>query len=179
MLTTLAGKVAPLGWHLQVLAPSTRLLALAPALSALPGRLVIDHLGLIGPEEGVDGETFRLVRRLLDAGRTWVKLSGTYMESRSGGPLYADRDPVARALLRAAPQRMVWGSDWPHTTAAPGSVDDALLVDRLRSWCDDDDALMDTVLVDNPAALYGFDRTDAGLPRIHPPDSDDVSAPPA
>jgi predicted TIM-barrel fold metal-dependent hydrolase len=156
MLTTLAAKVAPLGWHVQVLAPSAKLVALAPVLSALPVPLVIDHLGLIGPEEGVHGAAFMLVRRLLDGGRTWMKLSGAYMESRSGGPLYADRDDVARALLAAAPQRSVWGSDWPHTTAAPGSVDDALLVNQLRSWCDDD-TLMDTVLVANPAALYGFD----------------------
>ena len=155
-LTTLAAKVAPLGWHIQVLAPSAKLVALAPELSGLPVPLVIDHLGLIGPEEGVDGPAFGLVRRLLDAGRTWMKLSGAYMESRSGGPLYADRDAVARALLAAAPRRMVWGSDWPHTTAAPGSVDDALLVDQLRAWCGDD-TLMDTVLVDNPVALYGFD----------------------
>lgn len=157
MLTTLADKIAALpSWHVQVLAPSARLVELAPVLRALPVPLVIDHLGLIGPEEGAGGEAFAVVRGLLDAGRTWMKLSGAYMESRSGAPGYTDRDAVARALLAAAPGRMLWGSDWPHTVAPPGSVDDALLVDQFRGWCADD-RQMDRILVDNPAALYGFD----------------------
>ncbi|MCZ2495855.1 amidohydrolase family protein [Xylophilus sp. Kf1] len=159
MLTRLAARVAPLGWHLQVLAPSARLVEMAALLTALPVPLVIDHLALIEPGEDLDGPAFSLVRRLLDAGDTWVKLSGAYMASRSGGPLYADRDPLARALLAAAPQRMLWGSDWPHTTAPAGSVDDAQLLDQLRRWCDDD-RLMDAVLVDHPAVLYGFGPVD-------------------
>lgn len=156
MLANLATRVAPLGWHIQVLAPSAKLVELAPVLQALPVPLVIDHMALIGPEEGSQGPAFALVRRLLDAGRTWIKLSGAYMESRSGGPFYADRDALASALLAANPQRMLWGSDWPHTTAAPGSVDDALLLDQFRRWCASD-AQRDAILVDNPAALYGFD----------------------
>ncbi len=159
MLAVLGAKAAPLGWHIQVLAPSAMLLALAPhlrALQALAVPLVIDHMALIAPEDGVQGAAFALVRELLDAGRTWVKLSGAYMASRSGAPDYADRDALATALVRAAPQRMLWGSDWPHTTAAPGSVDDALLLDRLERWCDSP-AQRDAILVDNPAALYGFD----------------------
>ncbi|WPB58438.1 amidohydrolase family protein [Xylophilus sp. GOD-11R] len=157
MLSTLAAKVAPLGWHMQVLARPATLLALAPVLQALPVPLVIDHMALIGPEEGTRSEAFALVQCLLQEGRTWMKLSGAYMASRTGAPDYADRDTVARALLAGAPGRMLWGSDWPHTTAEPGSVDDAALVDRLQGWCDGDEALRHTVLVDNPAALYGFD----------------------
>jgi len=157
MLATLADKVAGLpGWHIQLLAPAAGLVALAPALRSLPAPLVIDHMGLMGPEEGAQGPAFALVRELLDAGRTWMKLSAAYMESRSGAPGYADRDAVARALIAAAPERMLWGSDWPHTVAAPGSVDDALLLDQFRGWCADD-RQMDRILVDNPAALYGFD----------------------
>lgn len=156
MLTTLAAKVAVLGWHVQVLAPAARLVELGPVLRALPVPLVIDHLALIGPQEGVRGPAFALVRRLLDGGRTWLKLSGAYMASRSGGPLFADRDAVATALLAACPRHMLWGSDWPHTTAAPGSVDDALLLDQFGRWCASD-AQRDAILVDNPAALYGFD----------------------
>ena len=157
MLETLSAKAAALaGWHIQVLAPSARLVELAPVLRTLPVPLVIDHLGLIGPEEGPHGKAFAVVRELLDAGRTWMKLSGAYMESRTGPPAYADRDAVARALLAAAPERMLWGSDWPHTLAPPGSVDDALLLEQFRGWCADD-LQMDRILVDNPAALYGFD----------------------
>lgn len=158
MLVTLAAKVAPLGWHIQVLARPATLLSLAPVLQALPVPLVIDHMALIDPADGIRGETFALVRRLLEGGSTWMKLSGAYMASRTGAPHYADRDAVARDLLATAPGRMLWGSDWPHTTAEPGSVDDALLLDRLHLWCDGDEALRDTILVDNPARLYGFDR---------------------
>src|SRR5256885_9570117 len=99
---------------------------------------------------------FRSLRRLLDGGNTWVKLSGAYMRSSVGGPSYADTLPLGRDLVRAAPERLVWGSDWPHTTEAPGSVNDADLVDLLQAWAGTDEA-MDRILVDNPARLYGFD----------------------
>ncbi|UST56131.1 amidohydrolase family protein (plasmid) [Comamonadaceae bacterium OTU4NAUVB1] len=156
MLRTLAAKAAPLGWHLQVFASAAQLVALEPVLARLPLPLVVDHLGRIDPRPGIDGEAFATLRRLLDAGRTWVKLSGAYMGSAEGAPAYGDRAPLGRALLRAAPQRLVWGSDWPHTTEPAGSVDDADLVDLLRDWCGDD-RRMDAILVDNPAVLYGFD----------------------
>jgi len=156
MLRTLAAKVAPLGWHLQVFASAAQLVELEPVLARLPVPLVIDHLGRIDPPRALAGETFAMLLRLLDAGRTWVKLSGAYMGSTEGAPAYGDRAPLGRALLAAAPRRLVWGSDWPHTTEPAGSVDDADLVDLLRDWCDDD-RLMDAILVDNPAVLYGFD----------------------
>ena len=156
MLTTLASKVARLGWHIQVLMQPEQLIALAPALSALPVPLVIDHLGLIDPIEQTTDAAFTALMQLIDAGSTWVKLSGAYMRSSSGGPSYADTVPLGRALVRDAPHRLVWGSDWPHTTEAPGTVDDAALVDLLGTWCADDHSVMDRILVDNPATLYGF-----------------------
>lgn len=155
MLETLAHKVAPLGWHIQVFAGSAQLVELAPVLARLPVPLVIDHLARIDPDEGMAGAGFAAVRRLLDAGNTWLKLSGAYMGSRDGAPRYGDRAEVGRAFVRAAPQRLVWGSDWPHTTEAADTVNDADLLDVLRDWCADD-ALMDRILVDNPAVLYGF-----------------------
>ncbi len=156
MLATLADKVVALGWHIQVLARPATLVELAPVLRSMPVPVVIDHLGLIGSMDGADGTAFKVVRRLLDGGRTWIKLSAPYIRSESGAPTQDGRDAVAGALLAAAPERMLWGSDWPHTVADPGSVDDAQLVDRLRSWCADD-RQMDRILVDNPAYLYGFD----------------------
>jgi predicted TIM-barrel fold metal-dependent hydrolase len=166
MLRTLAAKAAPLGWHLQVFASAAQLVALEPVLARLPVPLVVDHLGRIDPVPGVRGEAFATLRRLLDAGRTWVKLSGAYMGSAEGAPSYGDRTPLGRALLRAAPRRLVWGSDWPHTTEPAGSVDDADLVDLLRDWCGDD-RLMDAILVDNPAVLYGFDEPPTSTPTPH------------
>lgn len=156
MLVTLAQRVARLGWHVQVFVQPEQLVALAPVLGALPVPLVVDHLGRIDPAEGAAGAAHAALRRLLDGGNTWVKLSGAYMRSSVHGPSYADTLPLGRDLVRAAPERLVWGSDWPHTTEAPGSVNDADLVDLLQAWAGTDEA-MDRILVDNPARLYGFD----------------------
>ena len=160
MLATLARKVADhpacQGWHIQIFAHPKQIIALAPQLQTLPVPLVIDHLGRIDPAEGPAQEAYGVVRRLLDGGNTWVKLSGAYMRSTVHGPSYADTLPLGRALVQAAPARLVWGSDWPHTTEAPGTVNDADLVDLLQVWAGSD-AAMDGILVDNPARLYGFD----------------------
>jgi predicted TIM-barrel fold metal-dependent hydrolase len=156
MLTTLANKVVGLGWHLQVLARPAKLMELAPVLQSLPVPLVIDHMGLMDAMEGADGEAFALVRRLLDGGRTWMKLSAPYIGSSNFPQTCDGKDAVARALVVAAPERMLWGSDWPHTVAPPDGIDDALLLDQFRGWCADD-RQMDRILVDNPAVLYGFD----------------------
>ncbi len=160
MLATLARTVAEhpacAGWHLQIFAHPEQLIALAPLLQALPVPLVIDHLGRIDPAEGPAAEAYGVVRGLLDGGNTWVKLSGAYMRSTVHGPGYADTLPLGRALVQAAPDRLVWGSDWPHTTETPGTVNDADLLDLLQAWAGSDVA-MDRILVDNPARLYGFD----------------------
>jgi predicted TIM-barrel fold metal-dependent hydrolase len=141
MLTTLARKVARLeGWHIQVF---------------MHPEQIADHLGRIDPAEGPAAAAYGALRRLLDGGNTWVKLSGAYMRSTVHGPSYADTLPLGRALVQAAPERLVWGSDWPHTTEAPGTVNDADLVDLLQAWSGPH-ATMDRILVDNPARLYGF-----------------------
>jgi len=159
MLARLARQVAGhpdcTGWHIQVFAQPEQIVALAPLLRTLPLPLVIDHLGRIDPAQGTACAAYGVLRELLDAGNTWVKLSGAYMRSAVHGPGYADTLPLGRALVQAAPERLVWGSDWPHTTEAPGTVDDAALVDLLRAWSGSD-AAMDRILVDNPARLYGF-----------------------
>jgi predicted TIM-barrel fold metal-dependent hydrolase len=155
MLETLARKAARLGWHIQLLAEPGQIVAMQALLASLPTPLVIDHLGRIDPAEGPSSPTFGVLRRLLDAGRAWIKLSGVYMRSREGAPAYGDAQALGRAFVQSAPERMLWGSDWPHTTEAPGSIDDADLLDVLRGWCASDRVMAD-VLVANPARLYGF-----------------------
>ncbi len=156
MLTTLARKVARQpGWHIQVFMHPEQIVAWASVLAALPVPLVVDHLGCIDPAQGPAAEACGVLRRLLDGGNTWVKLSGAYMRSTVHGPCYADTLPLGRALVQAAPERLVWGSDWPHTTEAPGTVNDTDLVDLLQAWCGAT-AVMDRILEDNPAQLYGF-----------------------
>jgi predicted TIM-barrel fold metal-dependent hydrolase len=160
MLATLARKVAEhpacTGWHIQIFVHPEQLIELVPQLQTLPVPLVIDHLGRIDPAQGPAAQAYGVVRRLLDGGNTWVKLSGAYMRSTVHGPSYRDTLPLGRALVQAAPERLVWGSDWPHTTETPGTVNDADLVDLLQAWSASD-AAMDRILVDNPARLYGFD----------------------
>lgn len=156
MLATLTRKVAPLGWHIQVFAHAEQLVAMEPLLATLPTPVVIDHMGRCDPAQGASGPGADVLRRLLDGGNTWVKLSGIYMRSREGAPGYGDTFALGTALVRHAPERLLWGSDWPHTTETPGSVDDADLVDVLFAWCGSEETLRQ-VLVDNPARLYGFD----------------------
>ncbi len=124
-------------------------------LRRLPVPVVVDHMGSAkAAEGGVEHPGFRSLLRLLEGGRAWVKLSGY---RASAGPPYADVAPMARALLAAAPDRCVWGTDWPHPSLHdPAEVpDDGELLDALGEWAPDE-AVRRAVLVDNPARLYGF-----------------------
>jgi predicted TIM-barrel fold metal-dependent hydrolase len=93
---------------------------------------------------------------MLDKGNTWMKLSGAYMDTKVGAPTYADKTPVTQAYIKAAPERMVWGSDWPHPTEKD-KPNDAVLFDLLAEWAPDE-AMRQRILVTNPEALYGFAR---------------------
>ena len=150
MIEPLAQRVEPLGWHVQIHLRGDQIVAAADLLQRLPGTVVFDHLGRL--QAGVNDPAFAVIRRMLDGGRTWIKLSGPYM--LGAGPAYAETSPIARAYIAAAPERGVWGSDWPHPTEAE-KPDDAVLFDLLRDWALDE-ATRHRILVDNPAKLYGF-----------------------
>lgn len=148
-----AHRLAAVGWHLQVYFESPLVHELAPALARSPVPVVIDHMGRVDASLGLEHADFGAVRRLLDLPHVWVKLSGSERISRVG-PSYADALPFARALAQAAPDRVLWGSDWPHPNL--GHVpDDGVLVD-LVSLIAPDQALRRALLVDNPARLYRF-----------------------
>jgi predicted TIM-barrel fold metal-dependent hydrolase len=157
MLEPLSRRIAELGWHVQINAPAAEMMAIMPILEKrVPATIVFDHLAHIPQPEGVDHPLFAKVLALIDKGRTWVKLSGAYADSRVGPPSYADTGAVARAYVAAAPERCVWGSDWPHPTELhKGPPDDARLFDLLMSWAPDEDT-RHRILVENAAALYGF-----------------------
>ncbi|MDM0115446.1 amidohydrolase family protein [Variovorax sp. J22R133] len=157
-IENLAARIAPRGWHLQLLAPPDTLAQLGSRLDRLPVDIVFDHFGRIAPSMANHHPAHALVLRMLASGRAWVKLSGCYIVSESGAPDYEDVTPLAREYLRIAPKRVLWGSDWPHASASAGHQsmpDDAHQMTLLACWADDDAALQ-RVLVDNPAALYGF-----------------------
>jgi D-galactarolactone isomerase len=150
MIEPLARRVEPLGWHVQIHLRADQIVAAADMLWRLPGTVVFDHLGRVS---GMTDPAFAIIRRMLDRGRTWMKLSGAYM--MGAPPAYAEAGVVARAYVAAAPERMVWGSDWPHPTESQ-KPDDALLFDLLTDWAPD--ATRHRILVDNPATLYGFPK---------------------
>jgi predicted TIM-barrel fold metal-dependent hydrolase len=157
MIEPLAKRVASMGWHLQINAPADRILEILPILERVPAPLVFDHLAHIPQPDGVSHPLFAKIRALLDKGRTWVKLSGAYIDSKIGAPTYADCGAVARAYVKAAPERLVWGSDWPHPTEQGVKPDDAVLFDLLSDWAPDA-RVRQRILVDNPAALYSFPK---------------------
>ena len=153
MIEPLAKRIEPMGWNCQINAPAEQIVAAQEIFLRVPGRLVFDHLAH-APD--VNGPAYQLIRRLIDKGNTWVKLSGAYGDSKSGPPEYADRVAVAQGYAKAAPERVVWGSDWPHPTeAADKKPNDAVLFDLLAVWVPDE-AARHRVLVENPARLYDF-----------------------
>jgi D-galactarolactone isomerase len=154
MIEPLAKRVQALGWHVQIHLRADQIVAAQDLLLRLPGTIVFDHLGRLVPPDGLAHPAFGVIRQMLDGGRTWMKLSGAYFFG--GPPDYADAGKVARAYIAAAPERMVWGSGWPHPTEKE-KPDDAALFDLLEQWAPDP-ATRHRILVDNPAKLYGFDR---------------------
>ena len=114
MIEPLSKRINALGWHIQINAPAARLMEIMPILERVPSPVVFDHLAHIPQPDGVNHPLFAKVRALLDKGHAWVKLSGAYADSKVGPPTYADSSAVARAYATAAPERCVWGSDWPH-----------------------------------------------------------------
>ncbi|KRD18553.1 amidohydrolase [Acidovorax sp. Root267] len=168
-LLPLARRIAPLGWHLQLLMAPDVLVAQADVLHQLPVPVVFDHFGRIAPAQAGRHPAHGLLLALLQGGQAWIKLSGGYIVSEQHSVEDPALDTLAASYLRCAPDRVVWGSDWPHATASAGVQplpDDARQVDRLADWARDtgDSATLQRVLVDNPAALYGFTPTISSLP---------------
>jgi predicted TIM-barrel fold metal-dependent hydrolase len=159
MLEPLSKRIADLGWHVQIHQTGDGIVKMEDVLQKVASPIVFDHMGRIPKDVGVDHPAYTVISRLIDKGRTWVKISGAYMDTKVGPPTYADSTKLARALVKLAPQRMVWGSDWPHPTAKDDDKpNDATLVDLLTEWAPDE-ATRRRILVENPAELYGFTQT--------------------
>jgi D-galactarolactone isomerase len=156
MLEPLSKRVNELGWHVQIHMLGNQIVEIESLLQRLPSPIVFDHLGRLPQPAGIDHPAFPVIRRLVDKGRTWVKLSGAYQETKIGPPSYADATKVAQAYVKAAPERMVWASDWPHPTEKE-KPNDAVLFDLLAEWAPDE-ATRSRILVDNPATLYDFPK---------------------
>ncbi len=156
ILEEMAARVHAFGWHVQLQLNGRELPEREAMLRRLPGTLVIDHIGRFEDPVPPDHPAFRTLLGLLESGRVWIKLSAPYQSSKSGPPRYEDVSALARALVAAAPERMLWASNWPHPGQTdPAARDDAAALDHLLDWAPDD-ATRERILTENPAALYGF-----------------------
>ena len=158
MLEPMAGRIEEHGWHIQLQMDGRELHEKADRLHRLPGTLVIDHTGKFLEPVGTDHPGFKTLLALVETGRCWVKLSAPYETSKSGPPHFEDVGLLAKALIAAAPERMLWASNWPHFSLPEPAEkpDDAMLLDVLLDWAADE-ATRNRILADNPAELYGFE----------------------
>ncbi len=152
-LPAVARKVAAFGWHIEMYVPRATLPSVLPVVSALPVPVVFDHMGGLPADIDADDTLLTEILRLLESGRHWVKRCG-YRNSLCGHP-YGDVLPLARRLIAVAPERCVWGTDWPHTAIAGYMPEDAELLDLLADWVPDG-AVRHRILVENPSTLYRF-----------------------
>jgi D-galactarolactone isomerase len=155
-LDAVMARVHPFGWHANIQLDGRDLPLHEARIKRLPGRFVIDHVGKYLEPVLPDHDAFKSLLRLVDTGRCWVKLSAPYETSKRGAPHYEDVGALAKILVRAAPERMLWASNWPHPQEPRDAMpDDAVLLDLLLEWAPDE-AVRRKILVDNPAELYGF-----------------------
>ena len=150
----IADIISGLGWHLVLYLEAEDVVANADELRGFGLPIVIDHMARITPAEGVEQKAFRLLLDFLGSADFWVKISGAERLSDLN-PTYDDVIPFAQALIAAAPDRIIWGTDWPHPNMAKTMPNDGDLVDLLARYCGDAETLK-RVAVDNPARLYGF-----------------------
>ena len=153
-LQAIAGRVAPYGWHIQLHAMGRDLPSLVPVLERLTVPFVLDHFGRVEAAAGTTQPGFVALLDLLATGRCWVKLSAPY-RCEGGAPPYTGLVAYGRALVAAAPDRMLWGSDWPHSSHDGFMPNDGDLLDQLLLWAPEA-RVRDAILRDNPGRLYDF-----------------------
>ena len=159
-------QIRGLGWHVQIYTRTAVIAGLKDHLGQMPFPVVVDHFGRGNPGQGPGQPDFVALLDLVKSGAVYVKISGAYRVSERA-PEFADVAALAQALVAANPDRIVWGSDWPHPNSdagrgkplteisSPFPIDDGLLLNQLPKWVPDA-AVRKKILVDNPARLYGF-----------------------
>jgi predicted TIM-barrel fold metal-dependent hydrolase len=159
-------RVKARNWHVRLFTSLSMISAIKDLVAASPVPVVFDHFGGAQAELGVEQPGFSDLLELVKSGKAYVKISGAYRASKLA-PDYSDAAPLARALITANPERIIWGTDWPHpdSSTVPGrkptdvaplfQIDDGRLFNQLPVWAPDA-AIRKTILVDNPARLYGF-----------------------
>jgi 2-pyrone-4,6-dicarboxylate lactonase len=154
VLLEIVRRIAPLGWHVVVYFEAQDLPELEPFLASLPMPVVVDHMGRPDMRQPIDGAEFeRFVRFMREHDNVWSKVSGAERLSVSGPPSYSDFVPFARRIVESFPDRVLWGTDWPHPNLKSHMPDDGALVDLLPRIAPTPE-LQRRLLVDNPTRLY-------------------------
>lgn len=150
-------RVHPFGWSLIVQFDGRDMIQHVPQLEKIQGDYVIDHTGKFLKPVSVDSPAFQALLKLVDRGNCYVKLAGCYETSKTGYPTYEDVGALSKALIKYAPDRIIWGSNFPHNMAncAENYPDDVHLLDLINEWAGSD-ANRQKIFVDNPVKLYGF-----------------------
>lgn len=161
-LAAVDARCAAMGWVVAVQFDGTDIAAHMPLLEGLRSRFIFDHHGKFFGGVTPDSPQIAATKRLIERGNCWFKFAGVYESSKSGGPVYGDVAAVARDIAAFAPERIVWGTNWPHNLAKTTAdyPDDAALTDTVLAWLPDERALR-LALVDNPQALFDFPATSA------------------
>lgn len=159
----LAERVHAFGWHVQFWMSAKETVAMEAFLQQLPNRLVFDHRGHLPQPDGIGHPAYAVICGLVDQGKAWVKLSGLYIDTNQGEPNYSDTVSVGNSFVAHAPERVVWGTDWPHPSVFSERrpwPDDANMLDLLAVQAPDP-AIRHKILVENPEELYGFGKASA------------------
>jgi predicted TIM-barrel fold metal-dependent hydrolase len=151
----LAARIRPFGWHLEFLFPGQDIVELMPVFGALEVPMSIAHFAYQPATAGVKAAGFQALVELARRGNAWIKISGANRVSATDLPPYDDVKPMAEALIRAAPERVMWGTDWPHPNKYLVNPNDGDLVDAFGDWVSDD-AMRRRIMIDTPAAFYRF-----------------------
>jgi D-galactarolactone isomerase len=156
VMDRVVARVHPFGWHANIQLDGRELPKYEAQIKRLPGKFVVDHTGKFLEPVSPESKEFRSLLNLVDTGRCWVKLSAPYETSKTGAPKYEDVSVLARVLVKQAPERMLWASNWPHPgNRKPAPPDDRALLELLDDWAPDA-STQKKILSDNPAELYGF-----------------------
>ncbi|MCL5426436.1 MAG: amidohydrolase family protein [Gammaproteobacteria bacterium] len=154
-LAAVEERIRVFGWHLMVQFNGRELSDYMPTLEAIETDYIIDHIGKFMPPVAADDHRVDQLVSLLDRGNAWIKICAGYEASLSGGPEYSDVGPIAKRLIAHAPERVIWGTNWPHVGVPREQFpSDPEQLDILLHWADE--STRQKILVDNPAALYGF-----------------------
>ena len=151
----LAARIGEFGWHIEFLFPGNDIIELMPVFRSIPIPISIGHFAYQPAAAGIQAPGFLSLLELMKEGNTWIKISGANRVSETDLPPYDDVKPMARALIDAAPDRVMWGTDWPHPNKYEVNPNDGDLADAFADWVGDD-AMRRKIMVDTPAAFYRF-----------------------